>query len=204
MRKHIKATKDRRVFCFAFLLVIMIDQLAKAGVQMFVTYTPLETVEAANAPSGPFSLIWVVNTEVFPQASKWPMIFGSLLFHGIFLHHGAFRLKTWRKLTPVPLAMFVGGAFSNIVEVLITGGVRNFLKLGFDHPLSALFSFIPARPLFSTAALFMLLGMLALPVTLLLERWMQPKDPLPPPPASGKREPLPKVALPTKRTSTES
>jgi len=203
-RRHLDAAKDRWLFCLALALVILIDQLAKAAVQLFLAYTPPELIETANAAPGVSKLIWFVNTDVFPPQSKWPMLVGSVLFYGVFLHHGAFRLKSWRKLTPVPLAMFVGGALSNVIDILVLGGVRNFLWLGFDNPLSEFIPAIPARHSFSTAALFMTIGIVALPLTLSIEHWLKPKEPPPPPPATGKRAPMPRTNLPASRPSRES
>ena len=123
-------------------------------------------------------------------AEKAPPLVYAALFWGVILYFVALTPKPRHFLTLFGGGLAFGGIAGNLIDMLIFGGVRNFMELGFDSPLysagasdaNPMFS---QRPLFSSAAVALWLGLALLIIGGVIDaRRSRSAKVTPPPPLS--------------------
>lgn len=190
----------RKGFLITTAIVVVVDQVARLIAQLTLKpdgYAPGNDAPVHDFIDGFVHWQWGQGGFILPEG---PMalqivsgIFAAVFWSAVF-YWVAVRSGPSLGLTRIAAGLLLGGIASNLLDLALFGYTRNFMLLGFDHPLSALSgrqSGIAARPVFSTAAVAVVVGLVSLIVLGLLGRTREPKpksEP-PPPPKPRKRPP---------------
>jgi lipoprotein signal peptidase len=184
----------RKLFWIVLGATFVVDQLAKGIAQ--VTLKPDGWQPGDPAPHYPFINgvvhgTWAIGGLPAMGGAKgmlWISIPVAILFWGAIMYVVAFKRGRRHALTLVSAGLVYGGLLSNLLDMALFRGARNFMELGFDNPLRALNpnsdnGMFAQHPLFSTAALAMWIGLPLLVIGALLDkRKRKPEPPAPPPP----------------------
>lgn len=192
----------RRGFWLSAGLVLVVDQLSKFIAQITLKpegWQPGDPTPHYSFIDGLVHGTWGLG-ELTPQIDG-PVQYVSLLLAIVFwtavFYFVALRSGPKQWILRLGGGMMLGAAISNIAEQLITGRIRNFIKLGFDNPLwrpdvslPEYGGFYAQRPLFSLAAVAILAGTILLVVGAMIGRPKKQASPPPPPPRPGRRPPI--------------
>jgi lipoprotein signal peptidase len=162
----------RKGFWIAVPIVVIIDQFAKSIAGFFLKpdgWQPGDEVPVYRWIEGVVHGTWA-HGGFLPNEEPvtWYGIAIAALFWGALFYYAAFRSKPREGLIRVGAGLAVGGALSNLVDLAVFGGARNF--------------FMVAARTFSTAAIAMVVGFLLLIVGAFVARRKHPAPPAPPPP----------------------
>ncbi|MBZ0136719.1 MAG: signal peptidase II [Planctomycetes bacterium] len=191
----------RKSFLIATAIVVVTDQVARLVAQLTIKpegYSSGDSAPVHEFIDGVLHWQWGQGGFVIPEGPPVLQIISGIVafvFWGAIFYWVAVRSGPSLGLTRLAAGLLLGGIASNLLDLAIFGHTRNFMLLGFDHPLSAISdgqSGIVARPIFSTAAVAMVLGLIALIVLGLLGKTREPKPKSePPPPPQPRKRPSP-------------
>ncbi len=154
----------RRVFWYAAAQTLVIDQLAKAVAQ--AALEPEGWQASDPSPHYPWVEGLVHGTwglgHVQARGTIPPTIIAAIVW-GFLCYYIAVRPGARPLALLIGGGMVMGGVVGNLIDEVVVGGVRNFMVLGFDHPLGSPPSRLHAgafalRPSFGTGALAIALG----------------------------------------------
>jgi len=136
--RRIKTVFFRSVFFWTLLSGVILDQLIKLVV--FANLNPLIYEDSVSGLSGPawdfagffriqahFNQGWNLGV---PGVARVELLgLASLLFCLIFLVIYCYRPPRFSRLNEVSIGLFVAGAFSNGIDRVVLGGVRDYFRL---------------------------------------------------------------------------
>lgn len=155
---------------------------------------------------GLFHWTWNVSSAEGAVSPAWLSFALGGAFWVLVGGYCALRSRPGRWLLRSGVGVCIGMTVTFGLDLLIHGGVRNFMLLGFDHPLYTMYSNAKMeypfaggpRPAFSTQAVLFLggIGMIVVDAVVARVRKAREKPPTPPPPQPGRR---PRIQTPKSR-----
>ncbi|MCA8936248.1 MAG: signal peptidase II [Planctomycetes bacterium] len=185
----------RKPLWIATAATLVIDQLAKSWA--LLSLRPEGWQAGDPSPHYPFidgvihgtwSLGSIATQPEAGAMNSIAPILGMLFWSAIFFVV-AFKSGRRHLLTQLGAALLFAGMISNLLDVSIFGGVRNFMELGFDNPLwspsqATNDGTFAQHPQFSTGAIALWLGMASLIIGALIDHQRNKKQPKPKVPLS--------------------
>lgn len=188
--------RQRPAFWVTAPIVIALDQLAKAVAQL--TLKPDGWQNGDPSPhyawiEGVVHGTWALGDSLAfaSEGPHWATLVIAVPFWCAVYYLVGFRSGRNQWVMRIGGGTLLGAVLSSLADMLLFGGVRNFMQMGFDNPFassdheSAYAGLFVLRPLFSPAAVASLFGF-----TMLIGGTLIGRDPKPIP-VSASRSPAP-------------